>query len=79
MLDRNYILAFDATVLDDVVEKVGAKKWLPTITPPTTSLDGGDDENYSINGDAESKLKSKSAPPSAFRSSLDEISHANTM
>lgn len=80
LLDRNYIQAFDETVLYDAAVRSGVGSWAPTIPLPVMTIDGSNVENYAINGNnVKQKSKSDSASPLALHSGPEELRHANTM
>ncbi|PGH07883.1 hypothetical protein GX51_01593 [Blastomyces parvus] len=78
VLDRNYIEGFDANCLSDLVEKVGARKWLPTIIP-VNNIGKDKLETSHINHDDDQIPKAESAPPSHFHASLEELHRVNSI
>ncbi|PGH16463.1 hypothetical protein AJ79_01794 [Helicocarpus griseus UAMH5409] len=76
VLDRIFIEGFDGSALSDLVDKVGARKWLPTIVPVNGNGDYADKQH--INHSDEQLPKPESAPPSHFSASLEELHRVNT-
>ncbi|KAK2783668.1 hypothetical protein FQN53_009120 [Emmonsiellopsis sp. PD_33] len=78
-LDRIFIEDFDETVLSGLADKMGARKWLPTITP-INNFDTGNVNKVNIDGTKEEETqKAESAPPSYFTSSMEELHRVNTL
>ncbi|PGH36332.1 hypothetical protein GX50_00837 [[Emmonsia] crescens] len=78
VLDRNYIEEFDANALSDLVDKVGARKWLPTIIP-VNNIRNDKVGTSQINLDDDQFPKAESAPPSHFGASLEELHRVNSI
>ncbi|EQL32172.1 hypothetical protein BDFG_05551 [Blastomyces dermatitidis ATCC 26199] len=78
VLDRNYIEGFDQNSLSDLVEKVGARKWLPTIIP-VDNIGKDRREISQISHDEDQIPKAESAPPSHFNTSLEELHRINSI
>ncbi|KAL2370025.1 tyrosine phosphatase [Blastomyces gilchristii SLH14081] len=78
VLDRNYIEGFDPNSLSDLVEKVGARKWLPTIIP-VDNIGKDRREISQISHDEDQIPKAESAPPSHFNTSLEELHRINSI
>ncbi|QSS51465.1 tyrosine phosphatase [Histoplasma capsulatum var. duboisii H88] len=77
VLDRIYIEEFDSDSLSDLVEKVGARKWLPTIIPvDNIGKDIVETSHISLN---DQFPKAESAPPSHFNASLEELHRINSI
>ncbi|KGQ00887.1 hypothetical protein PAAG_12430 [Paracoccidioides lutzii Pb01] len=77
-LDRNYIEEFSADVLSELANKVGARKWLPTIVP-VNNIDINRVDKSRVGATDKQFPNAESAPPSHFSASLEELHRVNTI